>query len=44
MDKAESSPGGAFVNMVAYQADYTAAQEQLKALDATARSKKCALR
>jgi hypothetical protein len=40
MDKAEHSTGGAFVNVIAYQGDYTAAREELKVIDATARVKK----
>jgi hypothetical protein len=42
MDKAEQSTGGAFVNVIAYQADYVSATEQLKVLAATARAKNCA--
>jgi hypothetical protein len=41
MDKAEQSSGGAFVNASAYKADYVAAQEDLKVIEATARVKKC---
>ena len=43
MDKAEQSTGGTVVNVIAYKADYVAATEQLKVLDATARDKKCAI-
>lgn len=41
MDKAEQSTGGAFVNAIAYEADYVTAQEDLKVIEATARVKKC---
>ena len=41
MDKAEQSTGGAVVNVFAYKADHVAAQEELKVLEATARSKNC---
>jgi hypothetical protein len=41
MDKAEKGTGGAFVNAIAYKADYRAVQEQLQVIDATARDKKC---
>jgi hypothetical protein len=34
--------GGAFVNVIAYQADYVSAKEQLQVLAATARAKNCA--
>jgi len=34
-------PGGAAVSLVAYQAEYTATQEELNVIDATARLKKC---
>ena len=39
MDKADESTGGAVVNVIAYQADYVAAREELKVIDATARGK-----
>jgi hypothetical protein len=41
MDKARQATGGAVVNVVAYQAEYTATQEELNVIDATARLKKC---
>lgn len=41
MDRAEKSTGGAFVNMIAYKADYVSATEEIKVLDATALDKKC---
>ena len=41
MDKAERSTGGAFVNVIAYKADYTEVREDLKLIDKTARTKKC---
>jgi hypothetical protein len=41
MDKAERGPGGGFVNVIAYQGDYTTAHEELKLIDATARNKRC---
>ena len=41
MDKAEQSTGGAIVNVVAYQAEYAKARDELKVLEATARSKNC---
>jgi hypothetical protein len=41
MDKARQSTGGAAISLVAYQAEYTATQEELKLIDATARLKKC---
>ena len=41
MDKARQSTGGAAISLVAYQAEYTATQEELKVIDATARLKKC---
>jgi hypothetical protein len=41
MDKAGQSTGGAVVNVLAYQADYAAATEELKVLERTARSKNC---
>jgi hypothetical protein len=41
MDKAEQSSGGAVVNVIAYQADYVGAREELKVLEATARTKNC---
>ncbi len=42
MDKARQSTGGAAINVIAYQTDYVGAGEELKVLDATARSKNCA--
>lgn len=41
MDKAEQSTGGAIVNVIAYQAEYAKARDELKVLEATARSKNC---
>jgi hypothetical protein len=41
MDRAEQGAGGAFVNVLAYKADYVAASEELKVLDDTARTKNC---
>lgn len=41
MAKAEQSNGGAFVNVIAYEADYVTAREQLKVIEETARIKKC---
>jgi hypothetical protein len=41
MDKAGQSTGGTMINVIAYQADYVGAKEELKVLAATARSKKC---
>jgi hypothetical protein len=41
MDKAEESTGGAVVNAIAYQADYVAAREELKVIDATVGAKNC---
>jgi hypothetical protein len=41
MDKAEQSTGGAIINVIAYQAEYAKARDELKVLEATARSKNC---
>jgi hypothetical protein len=41
MDKAEMSSGGAFVNVIAYKGDHIAAQEEIKVIDETRRTKKC---
>ena len=41
MDQAEQSTGGAIINVIAYQADYAKARDELKVLEATARSKNC---
>jgi hypothetical protein len=41
MNKAEQDTGGAVVNVLAYKADHVAASEELKVLEATARSKNC---
>ena len=41
MDKAEKGTGGAAINVIAYQGEYTANQDELKVIDATARDKKC---
>jgi len=43
MDKAERSPGGGVVNLLAYQSDYTAAGEELKLVERAARGKNCDL-
>jgi hypothetical protein len=41
MTKAEQNAGGMIVNVLAYKADHVAASEELKVLEATARSKNC---
>jgi hypothetical protein len=41
MTRAEQDVGGAIVNVLAYKADHVAASEELKVLEATARSKNC---
>ena len=41
MARSEQSTGGAVINVIAYQADYTQAQEQVRVLAAAARSKNC---
>jgi hypothetical protein len=41
MDRAKQSTGGAAISVVAYQGEYTAVQEELNVIDATARLKKC---
>jgi hypothetical protein len=41
MERADHSPGGGLVNVLAYKADYTAASEELQLLDAAARAKNC---
>jgi hypothetical protein len=41
MDKADQAAAGAIVNVIAYQADYVAAREELKVIDATWNAKKC---
>jgi len=41
MDKARQGTGGAAISLVAYQGEYTATQDELKVIDATARLKKC---
>ena len=41
MDKARQATGGAAINLVAYQVEYTATQDELNVIDATARLKKC---
>jgi hypothetical protein len=41
MDKADQGAGGAVVNVLAYKADYVAANEELKVLDVAARAKNC---
>jgi hypothetical protein len=41
MDKSEQSVGGAVVNVIAYQAEYTNAREEIKVIDATWNAKRC---
>jgi hypothetical protein len=41
MEKAEQSSGGAIVNVIAYKADYSAANEELRLIDSAARAKNC---
>jgi hypothetical protein len=41
MDRAEQSAGGAAVGLIAYKAEFVAAQEELESLHSAARSKKC---
>ena len=41
MNWAEQGAGGAVVNVLAYQADYVRATEELKMLERAARSKHC---
>jgi len=41
MTKSEQDTGGVIVNVLAYKADHVAASEELKVLEATARSKNC---
>jgi hypothetical protein len=41
MNRAEQSTGGAFVNVIAYKADYVAVTEELKVIEGTMRVKKC---
>jgi hypothetical protein len=41
MDRAEQSTGGAAVGLIAYKAEFVAAQEELELLHSAARSKKC---
>jgi hypothetical protein len=41
MDKADQGAAGPVVNVVAYQADYVAAREELKVIDATWTAKRC---
>ena len=41
MDRADQSPGGGLVNVLAYKADYLAANEEIKVLDVSARAKNC---
>ena len=41
MTRAEQDTGGVIVNVLAYKADHVAASEELKVLEATARSKNC---
>jgi hypothetical protein len=41
MDKADQGAGGMIINVLAYKADYVAAGEQLKVIEAAARAKNC---
>ena len=41
MDKADQGAGGAIVNVLSYKADHVAATEQIKLIEAAARSKNC---
>lgn len=41
MDKAEQSPGGAFVNVIAYKTDYVSTTEEIKVIEAASRAKNC---
>jgi hypothetical protein len=41
MEAAERNTGGALVNVLAYKADYVAANEELKVLELAARAKNC---
>jgi len=41
IDKAEQGAGGQIVSLIAYGADYAAIGEDLRVIDATARSKNC---
>jgi hypothetical protein len=41
MDKADQSPGGAAVGLIAYKAEYVAANEELESLHAAASGKNC---
>ena len=41
MDRAEQSPGGAVVNLVAYKGEYVTASEELKLIEIAARDKNC---
>jgi hypothetical protein len=41
MDQAEKGVGGAVVSVIAYKIEYTALQDELKVIDATAHDKKC---
>ena len=43
MNRAEQGAGGAVVNVLAYQADYVRATEELKMLERAARSKHCSI-
>jgi hypothetical protein len=42
IDRAEQSASGVLVGAIAYRSDYIAAGEDIKVIDATARSKNCA--
>ena len=41
MDKADQGAGGTVVNLLAYKSDHVAAGEQIKLIEAAARSKNC---
>ena len=41
MDKAERGTSGAFVNLIAYKADYVEVREDLKLIERAARTKTC---
>ena len=41
MDKAEQGSGGAVVNVLAYQADYAAATEELRIIESASRARNC---
>jgi len=41
IDKAEQGAGGFLVSMMAYKTDYVAAEEELRVIESTARTKNC---